>query len=55
MARRRSRRTRRRKSRRGGASAPQKCKTKLRACLRSGPALDRATSRRCFKAFNRCR
>jgi hypothetical protein len=44
-----------RHSRRGGASAPQACKTSLRSCLRGGPALDRSTSRSCFKTFNNCR
>ena len=51
MARRRTKR----KSRRGGASAPTKCKVQLRSCLKSGPALDKGTARKCFKQFNRCR
>ena len=59
MAKRRSRKAPRRrkkaKSRRGGASAPQKCKTQLKSCLRSGPALSPGTARTCFKQFNRCR
>ena len=44
-----------RRSRRGGASAPQACKSKLRSCLRGGPALHAGTAKKCFKEFNRCR
>ncbi len=43
------------KSRRGGASAPQTCKTALKSCLRSGPALSPKVSRECFSHFNACR
>jgi hypothetical protein len=46
---------RRRKSGRGGASAPAHCKTALKSCLKSGPALSPQTGRSCFKGFNRCR
>lgn len=46
---------RKHKSRRGGASAPQKCKTALKSCLKSGPALSSGTARSCFKQFNKCR
>jgi hypothetical protein len=42
-------------SRRGGASAPQACKSALKSCLRSGPALSPKVSRDCFKHFNACR
>jgi hypothetical protein len=45
----------RRASRRGGASAPQHCKTTLRSCLKSGPALSGTVARACFKGFNKCR
>lgn len=58
MARRRRttrRRTRPRKSKRGGASAPQRCKTKLKSCLKGYPPLSPTGSRKCFKEFNRCR
>lgn len=43
------------KSKRGGASAPAKCKTSLKSCLKSGPALSSGTAKVCFKTFNRCR
>lgn len=43
------------KSKRGGASAPQMCKTQLKACLRSGPGAHGPTARRCFTEFNACR
>ena len=42
-------------SKRGGGSAPQHCKTAVKSCLKSGPALSASTGRTCFKAFNRCR
>ncbi len=45
----------RRASRRGGASAPQHCKSTLKSCLKSGPALSGSTARACFKGFNKCR
>lgn len=44
-----------RRSRRGGASAPQHCKSTLKSCLKSGPALSGTTARACFKGFNKCR
>jgi hypothetical protein len=44
-----------RKSRRGGASAPQACKTALKKCIKGGPALSPGIGRTCFKAFNKCR
>lgn len=53
--RRRARRSSARKSRRGGASAPAACKSKLKSCLRSGPALHGPTAKKCFKSFNACR
>lgn len=43
------------KSRRGGASAPQHCKTSLKSCIKGGPALSPGTAKACFKEFNRCR
>jgi len=55
MARRRRRTRKSHKSRRGGASAPQHCKSSLRSCLKSGPALHAGTAKACFKKFNRCR
>lgn len=56
MARRKTRRkSKSSKSRRGGAGAPQHCKSSLRSCLREGPALDGRTARSCFKTFNKCR
>jgi hypothetical protein len=56
MARKRRRRTSKsRKSRRGGASAPQQCKTALKTCLKNGPALSPSQGSICFKRFNKCR
>jgi hypothetical protein len=43
------------KSRRGGASAPQHCKTSLKSCIKEGPALSPSTAKACFTEFNRCR
>lgn len=44
-----------RKSRRGGASAPQACKTQLKSCIKAGPALSPGIAKSCFKQFNKCR
>ena len=44
-----------RKSRRGGASAPQACKTQLKSCIKAGPALSPGVAKSCFKQFNKCR
>jgi hypothetical protein len=50
-----TRRRRRKSSKRGGASASTGCKTKLKSCLKSGPALSKTVSSKCFTAFNKCR
>lgn len=55
MARKRRRASKSRKSRRGGASAPQSCKTSLKTCLKNGPALSPSQGSICFKRFNKCR
>jgi hypothetical protein len=57
MAKRRVRRHRSH-SKRGGGSAPQKCRTNLSKCMtgtvRQGGSL-KVAGRLCMKAFNRCR
>lgn len=45
------------KSRRGGASAPPACKTRLRSCMLTGAKAIglRAAAKTCMKSFNSCR
>lgn len=61
-----ARRRKSKKSRRGGGSAPQRCKTALRKCMvdgtkKKGERLEGkgktrgGLASRCMRAFNRCR
>jgi len=45
------------RSRRGGGSAPQKCRTALRSCMinETGKGGLRSAAKNCMSAFNRCR